>query len=400
MKDRIKSLKDYLCYVSRHNISGVIVLIVEVLLLFYAIYDYQQKHTWIAIVVAVFAAFIWPLYSILSHFKAISKVDYTKDGGQLPIVNAADGEQFKLTQGMKTKYKQLESLPNIYVPVELQACLPTEEPIHIHVKASKTREVHSLIQSTWTTFAVFLSEKYHRTKKFFNEKKLCMASEITRDGNQLEAYVCEGEYYNSYLTNEIYNFYLLEESGAEFHSPYDALNYEVPLLDESVFSNHIGVSTLLLTCDEQRHVCLLVQQRNSSINPGKIVPTGSGSVDFLDLQGLDDLKQVIIRAADRELKEETMFDVAQCKGAKTRIIGFYRDMARGGKPEFCCVTEVPLKHNEITIKPQVVEQLPKQKQFCALEDKTWKLQGLNLKFEMSNTLKANLYFLAQYLSHP
>ena len=402
MKNRIRSIKDYLIYVAKHNKLGAIALIVDLIILICALYDYEDvihKPTWIAILFAVFFTIIWQAINVISHLRIISKMNYTKDGGQLPIVNAAEGEEFKLSNGIRENYKPMEGFPHLYISEDIQAILKKENPIHITIKESKTREVKALIQSTWSTLAIFLNEKFHRTNTFYNEKKLCMTSEITKDEDKLKVYVCEGEYYNGYLTNEIYNFYLLEDSGTEFHSPYDASNYEIPLLGESIFSNHIGVSTLVLTKEknEQRGVFLLVQEKKSSINPGKIVPTGSGSVDYDDMKGLDDLKQIIIRAAERELKEETKFDVGRCKGAKTTIIGFYRDMARGGKPEFCCVTEVPLEHNAITIEPQPVEQIPTKKDFCEFSAETGELKNITLRFKKSNTLEANLYFLKKYL---
>ena len=75
-------------------------------------------------------------------------------------------------------------------------------------------------------------------------------------------------------------------------------------------------------------------------------------MDWADFKKTDqDFKESIIRGVERELFEET-----KTRGKKrreelkkildTKVLKYYRDMARGGKPEFCCITRIDKSRNE------------------------------------------------------
>lgn len=60
-------------------------------------------------------------------------------------------------------------------------------------------------------------------------------------------------------------------------------------------------------------------------------------------------------AAERELREETNLPAGQI--GHTEVIGFYRDLGRGGKPEFCCLTRLNASSFEIAeLEPSCEEQ--------------------------------------------
>jgi hypothetical protein len=108
----------------------------------------------------------------------------------------------------------------------------------------------------------------------------------------------------------------------------------------------------------------------------------------------------VVRAAERELKEETTMDAISLrqKGIKvqTTVIGFYRDLVRGGKPEFCCVTEIDANSTNpcVDVRPQVKEQYTGKREIIKLCDLfKQKISSENIP---SDTLLINIYFLSQY----
>lgn len=101
-------------------------------------------------------------------------------------------------------------------------------------------------------------------------------------------------------------------------------------------SDHIGISTLAVTTDG--YVIILHQNDKALTSTDRLTPSGSGSVDFSDLRPDSDFRETLKAAAERELREETNLPAGRI--GHTEVIGFYRDLGRGGKPEFCCLTRL------------------------------------------------------------
>jgi hypothetical protein len=114
--------------------------------------------------------------------------------------------------------------------------------------------------------------------------------------------------------------------------------------DDWKLSNHIGVSTIAVTSDHR--VVLQMQGVRSAEQPGKIVASGSGSLDWKDVTtSTTSLQELVAKGADRELREEC--GIAKGATSKTSVVGFYRDLQRGGKPEFLCVSSISLRFSEL-----------------------------------------------------
>lgn len=111
-------------------------------------------------------------------------------------------------------------------------------------------------------------------------------------------------------------------------------NYEIQSLFDSIMGDHIGVSTLAISKDG--FIIIMCHNNRTNINANKLQPTGSGSVDFKDIKKGPNFINIIKYAAVRELIEET--NVPNSLINETIITGFYRDLNRAGKPEFCCIT--------------------------------------------------------------
>lgn len=95
------------------------------------------------------------------------------------------------------------------------------------------------------------------------------------------------------------------------------------------------------------------QAGSAGYNASRFMPTGSGSLDYADFHEKEDLRQMIVRGAERELAEESSLrkmlgDEAFAKKVNTTVIGYYRDMERGGKPEFCCVSRIDMIMEEVS----------------------------------------------------
>ncbi|MES2073939.1 MAG: hypothetical protein V4488_26535 [Pseudomonadota bacterium] len=115
-------------------------------------------------------------------------------------------------------------------------------------------------------------------------------------------------------------------------------------LQGSRCSNHLGVSTMAITSD--RVVIITGQSSRNMQSRNLLAPSGSGSINWSDLDKGQDLLAAVKRAAERELTEECGFKPGEYQ-MTTSVIGFARLIHRGGKPEFFCLTEIKQSSNEL-----------------------------------------------------
>lgn len=224
--------------------------------------------------------------------------------------------------------------------------------IKLEIDTNKKEKVKKFILKNKEIISPFFQYQYYKSKKnqqyFFNEYKLCMASDICLGEEVVRCY--KSDYYSSFLTNEICMFALERIEDATII--YDASNfypceykykdktYYLQPIDKSEMNNHIGVSTLAVTKDN--YIVLRKQNKKSQQNKNKFVPTGSGSCDWSDIKEKS-FTNTIEYAMKRELWEENggkkispnIEEVGQ-----TKILGFYRWLERGGKPEFVGITKL------------------------------------------------------------
>ncbi|AKL95037.1 hypothetical protein CACET_c15880 [Clostridium aceticum] len=190
-------------------------------------------------------------------------------------------------------------------------------------------------------------------KVFINEKKLCLSSDI--DFKKQEVVCHKGGYFDSFLTNEIstkllqdHEEYILFKGRELFPiNLKDRNNLTLYEITKARMNNHIGISTIGFTNDN--YLIIWKQNQRTQINSDLFVPTGSGSCDLKDLQS-NDFNQVIINAMQRELWEESGKDLLS-KSYKdvgtTKILGFFRWIRRGGKPEFVGITKLNISSHDM-----------------------------------------------------
>jgi hypothetical protein len=199
--------------------------------------------------------------------------------------------------------------------------------------------------------------------RFINEEKTCLASDLFHKRN---ISIYRGTYFHSFLTNELTTS-LLESRGhhpqityrGSVHFPAFHENngqWHLKRICESHMSNHIGVSTIVITNDG--YLVLWRQSGGSQQSSDLLAPTGSGSCDWSDwstLSNRSSLKALLSRAMEREFREESnpLESVLHNVAIRTEIIGYFRWARRAGKPEFVGISKIdaPLS----ALKPNTLE---------------------------------------------
>lgn len=158
----------------------------------------------------------------------------------------------------------------------------------------------------------------------------------------------KGTYYDTFLTNIINGKQLRSNqdnsiiASAEDYLPIKFNDNEIFMKDitSSLVNNEIGISTIAITSDN--YLVIWTQNRAAQSSNGLLVPTGSGSCDWSDKVG-DNFSETIKSAMKRELWEESGAK-SLCRQyediGETIILGYFRWIAKSGKPEFVGLTRV------------------------------------------------------------
>lgn len=196
--------------------------------------------------------------------------------------------------------------------------------------------------------ARIISETVRSRARVFNGRKVRLASDLTITDVETGApcIVERTTYFDSLVTNEFFFRQVRDRHGSVlFDGRALAMsNGLLRPLDDDRLSNHIGVSTVAVTND--RRVVLLTQGVRAAIQPGRVVASGSGSLDWRDTKrSASTLQDLVAAGADRELREEC--GIKRAIATTTNVIGFYRDVQRGGKPEFICFSQIDARFSEL-----------------------------------------------------
>ncbi|MGQ5264422.1 hypothetical protein ACTWLT_27105 [Micromonospora sp. ZYX-F-536] len=129
-------------------------------------------------------------------------------------------------------------------------------------------------------------------------------------------------------------------------------------LDENNQANVIGVSTLALTTDGK--LVLTTQGSQTPSSAGLSAPGGSGSVDLNDIRGPGSKGQSLVHfiacAMQRELVEEASVSYREIEW--TEVLGYFRWLNMGGKPEYVGVTKLTLSSDELIGRDVRVVETP------------------------------------------
>lgn len=265
---------------------------------------------------------------------------------------------------------QMAADERVFRSPKIDEFLWTEPALEVVTNTIKRTRVRRLIAGNQSTLLRVLTRYYvdaRARQSFFNEKKLCLARHLDPERGEVECFC--GEYFDSVLTNEACTRVLTDRQGENLLAdlthmfPLYHNGREVHLNDiaQSAMNDHIGISTLAFTRDA--HLVVWEQSPQAQQSQNLLAPTGSGSCDWKDRVASDFLATVR-RSMERELCEESGRNglaVGPSVVDSTLVLGFYRWIRRGGKPEFTGITR--LKVDRHYLEPNPAEtQRPKARQ--------------------------------------
>jgi hypothetical protein len=204
----------------------------------------------------------------------------------------------------------------------------------------------------------FHSESRTARRMFHDDWKVCLANEL--DPRKPDAYVFRGSFFLSALTHDLTHLDIIPSVTSEtMQNESTAVeNLRSHLLDEGgrirsidvtrTLPNHIGVNTLAITSDGWLQ--LWVQSISARYSGLLLGPTGSGSLDWKDRRGTSSLREMLIRGMQREYLEESTrvrmkLDPEQI--AMTEVIGYFRNIGRGGLPGFVGITMLRARADQL-----------------------------------------------------
>jgi hypothetical protein len=223
------------------------------------------------------------------------------------------------------------------------------------------------IRKNFDELSKFIESKINymnQHEEFYNESKLCLSRdfETAESDGSAKAYICRSCYFDTFVTNICYNYYLHnavrevdDTSGRELHNrdaqPYRVIDGKkvIEPLELSEFGDEIGISALCITNDGFMFLLKQNIKAQSSIN--RMVPPGSGSADWRDYGGEKDFKKVIGGAMLRELYEECGLkshyrSAREC--GEVRLTGYFRWANKTFKPEFTGIVRLNCGINEVS----------------------------------------------------
>lgn len=207
------------------------------------------------------------------------------------------------------------------------------------------------------------------TDPLINETKLCPEIRFEKSKNRVEVKARKGSYFDFLITNEAFKHTVAK--AETYPKPSKNLTPYFPAtpiknskenewalapLNRDIYrtGDHLGVTTLAISADG--YPLLLKQKSGQFVQPGSPVVTGSGSSDWGDWRnsGSSDLVDIAAYGMAREMIEEGklkfgfldhlwVIDHFAIRGLakRTLVLGFFRWVDRGGKPEFIGVTRLP-----------------------------------------------------------
>lgn len=402
MMNKLKNILSLFLYGIKLQVINLPFLLINFALLIYAILDIENllnNEFWMFILL-LFINVVWQVISLL--YDTITLFHST--GHYMDSIDS----KMDCTDSFPNsymQYKNIEFNTNIIYDTLSNKIIRGNKPIHIIPSIRHKRQVENYINQNKGLLLLFLKAKWNhiRDGAFFNETKLCQASEYSNNGQDIVVKVSKGCYYNSFITNDIYRQQLHHQDGITLYPPLNITNTPIKSLEQSIFSNHIGVSTIVITQDGEM---LILQHNNkSAVSANMYAPGASGSVDYRDWrQNKDtDLRQVIVRAMNREFYEET--GIKEEFIIKTEIIGVYRNINRGGKPEYCGITYLSIgklevdelfkaEQKEVQNKIKYVKIFNSSKDLDLSEFNTFATKHQRL---ISSTLYINTLFLQKHI---
>ncbi len=226
-----------------------------------------------------------------------------------------------------------------FLDVQFKRMKKNEEKLHTFIKSNKD-DMFLLLRKQ-------LQPSNSEGKNFTNEEKLCLYTSLENKDENAPIYFYKGCYYETFITSLIgINKLIFNDDPSKIringhhYYPIDSENH-LERFDMCNCSNEIGISTLAITKDN--YIIFLRQNCRNQSCINAIAPSGSGSADWKDIKHGKNAYEVISYAMQRELYEEcankNYIKNIESIGT-TNVIGYFRWLNKGGKPEFIGITKL------------------------------------------------------------
>ena len=270
-----------------------------------------------------------------------------------------------------------------------------------------------MARRTLLMFHIF--DGIRRGKIVSDDKKIGLSDTLVAGAGEVSLEVFPISFFDSLLTNGAAGRILvtpLLPRSIDFRQLFPIKGDTPALLQLSEcteLANYIGISTLLISGDQQKILYIPRQSHLNQQSGGLLAPSGSGSLDWEDLAGSfargDDvaltysMRDTVVRGMERELREELQSSVDFDSGnsrLKTQIIGYFRVYERAGKPEFVGISVADAVH-ERSSSQQIPHEVHEMKKFSfsnIAEFKAVCMQLLQNRAGLSVPLRMSLLFLS------
>ena len=155
------------------------------------------------------------------------------------------------------------------------------------------------------------------------------------------------EYYDLLATFYSFPFIYRNESGAvEFKGSsyiYNDFGVIYPL-SLMLGANPIGGNTIAITTDNK--ILIHKQDDKAHVNPGRLMPSGSGSCswhDYIDINATS-LQEIVKHGAEYKMRDEC--GIPETCATTTKVMGMAR-VPIGMKPDFYCYTQLEMSWDEL-----------------------------------------------------
>lgn len=415
----LKNFIDYNLYLFKIKRIEVIILFIDLALFttstytliinWRGLFNENSTKAILFVLLGTIIKFVYDLYNIICEVKDSMdlRYGYIKSDTQEKIyseikVDETEGDDYIIEDICFSSGKKERVLRSAALDKYIR-----EENLILEESKNMERNIKRFIKENKDNLLPFLKFNYRLSnfygRMFFNEKKLCISSDIRITSKEKKVYYHKGTYYDTYLTNIIAGKELRSNednkliASAEEFMPVIRKDDEYYLKDitVSVMNNEIGVSTLAITNDN--YLIIWTQNRVAQSSGGLLVPTGSGSCDFADIRGKS-FNDTIIYAMNRELWEEnggkhlcpSVEEIGQ-----TKILGTFRWINKGGKSEFVGLTKV--NKDLISFAQEKKEVFDREEYLInSVDDLLKKIDELLQRNNISVPLNVNLKALKEY----
>ena len=287
------------------------------------------------------------------HLERVFFLDGIGDNARLDLHMIEPSSKAKRNGFCRIQLPERTSKPKheaVIVNSKVDEQLAQNKMIQVELRKRYEQGIMKQRSNYWDEMQDYLSlmAEKHKNRRLFNETKIALASPL--DPTTELVYLGKTTYFTSLVTNEACT-HLIKSERFIFRD----LRHLFPLstedtllsLEESRLSNHIGISVLIHTQD--RRVVLWRQAESVMQNRGQLVASGSGSLDWSDGERSQwtDLLSIVKYGMAREFCEESQLEKSekpltiQELTKKILVIGYFRWIKRGGKPEFIGIGEIP-----------------------------------------------------------